>query len=734
MSTGLELTKDPRHSGPISGNARWGVLFSFLLATIAPTVRAQWTPSWSDEFNGPVGSFPDPTIWTYDVGGGGFGNAELETYCAAGSNAAPCNAATPNVFMDGNGNLVIRAIRTPSGTWTSTRMKTEGLQQFQYGRIEARIKLTVGDGLWPAFWMLGTNINSVGWPNCGESDIMEWVPQYTATTTSSTDHGPGYSGGSGIGARYTFPNSGQVNDVGYHTYGVVWSPYQMQFYRDDWTKPFLTVTPTFIPPGSQWVFNHPFFILLNEAIGGNFPRPGPDISTPNPADMLVDYVRVFTWDAGSPNTPLGLLAKPKASNQIDLHWEPDNHAGGFFAPDAYDIYASITPGLHPSFSNLLVQHFHGVHYMHQGLNPGTTYYYQVRAVSLGGESTSSNEASATTEPFGDGAGMAINAGGYAVENFATDTFSAGGFTNSHNGVVIDTSGVTDPAPQGVYETEHWGASDWAIPNLNPGAVYTLRLHFAENTFSASGKRLFNVVVNGQQVLNDFDIFATAGAMSKAVVESFTVRPDENGVLAIQFVPGSADQPTICGIELIPAGSDEAKGPMLVTGSTGGTTTSIAINAAGPAVGSFLADTDFAGGRKGSSSSFVDISGVTDPAPEQVYQTQRVGTGVGSFGYFIPGLIPGATYKLRLHFAEGFFKTPGNRAFNVAIDGQVVLNNFDIVAAAGAANKAVIKEFSVNADRSGLVMLQFLVGSANLPSLRGIELIETAPPASEQQPQ
>jgi len=733
MSRGLELTKNARYSTHISG-ARWGMLLLFLLASIAPSAHAQWTQSWSDEFNGPAGSFPDPTIWTFDVGGGGWGNAELEVYCAAGSNAAPCSAASPNVFMDGNGNLVIRAIRTPSGTWTSTRMKTEGLQQFQYGRIEARIKLTVGDGLWPAFWMLGTNINSAGWPNCGESDIMEWVPQYTATTSSSTDHGPGYSGGSGIGARYIFPNNEQVNDPGYHTYGVVWSPYQMQFYRDDWTKPFLTVTPTFIPPGSQWVFNHPFFILLNEAIGGNFPTPGPDVSTPNPADMLVDYVRVFTWDAGPLNTPRGLLAKPKASNQIDLHWEPDNHAGGFFAPDAYDIYATTTPGFQPSFNNLLVQHFHGVHYMHQGLNPGTTYYYQVRAVSLGGESTSSNEASATTETFGDGTGMAINAGGYAVENFATDTFSAGGFTNSHNGVVIDTSGVTDPAPQGVYETEHWGASDWAIPNLNPGAVYTLRLHFAENTFSAPGKRLFNVVVNGQQVLTDFDIFAAAGAMNKAAIESFTVRPDENGVLAIQFVPGSADQPTICAIELIPAGSDEAKGPMLITGSTGGTTASIAINAAGPAVGSFLADTDFAGGRKGSSSSFVDISGVTDPAPEQVYQTQRVGTGVGSFGYFIPGLIPGATYKVRLHFAEGFFKTPGNRLFNVAIDGQIVLNNFDIVAAAGAANKAVIEEFSVKADRYGLVMLQFLVGSANLPSVRGIQLIETAPPSSGQQPQ
>lgn len=146
------------------------------------------------------------------------------------------------------------------------------------------------------------------------------------------------------------------------------------------------------------------------------------------------------------------------------------------------------------------------------------------------------------------------------------------------------------------------------------------------------------------------------------------------------------------------------------------------------MGSFIADTDFAGGRNGSVSRFVDISGVTNPAPEQVYLTQRVGTGVGSFGYFIPNLIPGATYDVRLHFAEGFFTTSGSRVFNVALNAQNVLNNFDIAAAAGGANKAVVKEFSVKADRYGLVMLQFLVGAANLSSLRGIELIETAPPS------
>jgi hypothetical protein len=294
-------------------------------------------------------------------------------------------------------------------------------------------------------------------------------------------------------------------------------------------------------------------------------------------------------------------------------------------------------------------------------------------------------------------------------------------------VKVDTSLVEHPAPQAVYQTEHWGASDWAIPNLNPQADYTLRLHFVENTFTAAGKRQFNVIVNGEQVLNDFDIFAAVGAMSKAVTEDFVVTPDENGVVAIQFVPGSADQPTVSGIELIRHPDDDEAGATVVLGSSGGTTSSVAINSGGPLAGTFLADTDFAGGRIGSASKFVDLSGVTGPAPEEVYLTQRVGTGVGSLGYFIPGLMPGATYKVRVHFAEGFFNAAGKRMFNLAIDGQTVLNNFDVFAAAGAVNKAVIEEFSVTADRYGLILLQFLVGAANVPSVRGIEVIETGPP-------
>jgi beta-glucanase (GH16 family) len=281
-----------------SRSARGALVLSGALAVLsaATPARAQWTLVWSDEFNGANGAAPDASKWTYDTGGGGFGNGELQTYCAAGSNTAPCSAANPNAYQSG-GQLVIRA-RNAGGTWTSARLKTQGVAQFQYGRIEARMKLPVGAGLWPAFWMLGTDIGSVGWPQCGEQDIMEWVNSYGPNSTSSTIHGPGYSGGGGIGRSFTFPNGGRVDDAGFHVYGVVWSPNRMDFYRDNVNAPFFTVTPSNIPAGTQWVYNHPFFLLLNLAIGGGGFPGTTNASTPNPALLLVDYVRVYQGSTG----------------------------------------------------------------------------------------------------------------------------------------------------------------------------------------------------------------------------------------------------------------------------------------------------------------------------------------------------------------------------------------------------------------------------------------------------
>ncbi len=329
------------------------VVFTGFLAVAGaalPLHAQTWNLVWSDEFNSSAGTYPDATKWTYDLGNGGFDNPEIENYCKPGSNTAPCVASSPNAYQDGNGNLVIQARRDSSGNWTSARLKTQGLYQFQYGKVEARMKLPIGDGFWPAFWMLGANINQVGWPQTGEDDIMEWVQSYGPSTTSSTTHGPGYSGGNGIGARYTFPNGGRVDDGGYHTYGLLWSPNLLQYYRDSPGNIFLTITPSTIPAGDQWVYNNPFFILLNFAIGsGGFPGPT-DGSTPALANMLVDYVRVYQQGTNSAPTSLNgtHILTPQNATGLRL----DDVSASTAVGNPIDIYtANGTGAQNWSFSN-----------------------------------------------------------------------------------------------------------------------------------------------------------------------------------------------------------------------------------------------------------------------------------------------------------------------------------------------------------------------------------------------
>ncbi|MGB6431436.1 MAG: glycoside hydrolase family 16 protein [Candidatus Acidiferrales bacterium] len=289
------------------------ITFMFFVAVRPAGAQTKWSLVWSDEFNGPAGSAPSSDIWTFKDKGKNY-NDELEVYCAPSDDVAPCSAAAPNIFEDGGGNLVIRAMRTADGTWTSGRMITSHTEMPQYGRIEARIKLTPGDGLWPAFWMLGSDLLSgTAWPACGEVDIMEWVPQFTPTTTSGTEHGPGYDGCCGAkNAKFTFPGGGRIDDGNYHIYGVIWSENKLQLYRDDPAQIFFTLTSADIPADKQWVFNQPFFLILNLAVGGDWPAPGPDNSTPTPADMLVDYVRVYRADAAitAPSPPPAPTDKP----------------------------------------------------------------------------------------------------------------------------------------------------------------------------------------------------------------------------------------------------------------------------------------------------------------------------------------------------------------------------------------------------------------------------------------
>jgi beta-glucanase (GH16 family) len=243
--------------------------------------------AFADEFDGPAGTPPDPARWTHEVNGGGGGNNELQFYTDSTDNAA----------LDGEGHLVITARKeNPAnyqcwyGTceYTSARLNTATTFTQAYGHIEARIKVPRGQGMWPAFWMLGDNIGDVGWPNCGEIDVMENIGREPSTVHGSL-HGPGYSGGNPITGTYTLPDGGVFADD-FHTFAVDWTPDQISWSVDG--AVYQTNTPA-DTNGNPWVFDHPFFVILNVAVGGNWPG-SPDDTTQFPQQMVVDYVRVTT--------------------------------------------------------------------------------------------------------------------------------------------------------------------------------------------------------------------------------------------------------------------------------------------------------------------------------------------------------------------------------------------------------------------------------------------------------
>ena len=260
-----------------------------LVFGVTAVARTTWTLAWSDEFNGPAGSAVDGTKWVAEVGNGsnGWGNRQREYDTDATKNAA----------LDGAGNLIITAYRESPGKryrcwygecqYTSVRLKTQGKFEQAYGRFEARIRLPYGQGMWPAFWLLGSNINTAGWPTCGEIDIMENIGREPAIV-HGTIHGPGYSGASGPGAPYAL-TMGAFSDA-YHVYAVEWEPNQIRWYVDG--NLYQTRTPADLPHGSTWVYDHPHFILLNLAVGGSWPG-DPDTTTVFPQKMYVDYVRVY---------------------------------------------------------------------------------------------------------------------------------------------------------------------------------------------------------------------------------------------------------------------------------------------------------------------------------------------------------------------------------------------------------------------------------------------------------
>lgn len=406
-------------------NPRALALALLAVAGALPLARAV-TPVlvWSDEFNGAVGSGPDATKWTYDLGAGGWGNNELENYTnSRGNSVIVADAGATDGLA-----LAIRA-QSSSGSYTSARIKTQGLYTYQYGRVETRASLPAGAGMWPAFWTLGANISTVGWPACGEVDVMEWVPQ-TPTEIYGSLHSTGSNGQT---AGYTLP-SGAYSGT-YHVFAMDWYPDEIVFSMDGIV--YEDQKKSAFPAGTAWPYDLPFFIILNLAVGGDWPG-NPNSTTVFPQDYRVDYVRVYTLPTTPPPNlvwppapPASVTAYSPAPSQISVTWQPSPTGFGA-ALTGYTLQrandAAFTQGVTTLYSGSSTS------YLDASAQPGAKYFYRVTASSANGMSDSAGAQAAALAPSG---------------NATLINISSRAFVSTGANVLIDGFVLTGTDPQTV---------------------------------------------------------------------------------------------------------------------------------------------------------------------------------------------------------------------------------------------------------------------------------------------
>jgi beta-glucanase (GH16 family) len=372
---------------------RSAAAFALALAVLSCRAHAA-SPQlvWDDEFNQALSSGPDPAKWGYDLGVGtppGWGNDELETYTNSRDNSLIVADAAAT---DGKA-LAIRA-QYQNGTYTSARILTASTFSFTYGRLEARAKVPSGVGCWPAFWALGANNATVGWPACGEIDVMEWVGQSPSHIKGSL-HATGYSGGNSLNADSVLPNNASYSDA-YHVFAVDWYPDQIVFSMDG--AVYEVRKKSDIPAGSAWPFDAPFFIILNFAVGGDWPGP-PNSSTVFPQDYRVDYVRVYSLPSTppanlvwAPSAPQKVSAFSPASSQVSVSWQAPVSTFGA-AVTAYVVQRATDAAFTQNIASWNVGT--STSYTDTSAQAGSTYYYRVSAASANGTSDQSTPAQAT---------------------------------------------------------------------------------------------------------------------------------------------------------------------------------------------------------------------------------------------------------------------------------------------------------------------------------------------------
>lgn len=489
--------------------------------------------AWSDEFHQGVGAKPDPSVWGYNTGGGGWGNGELETYVNDLEHAQI--VAVPGT-TDGQ---ALQILSTNTHGYESARLLTQGKKTFQYGFVEARIKLPYGQGIWPAFWMLGANIDQVGWPACGEVDIMENIGQkswagHNLSSLHSAVPGDPHANFT-KNAPYDLPHGAAFHDA-FHLFQMLWAKDSISFYVDG--ALYETRTPAEYGK-NPWPFNAPCFLILNTAVGGDWPGK-PDATTLFPQRMLVDYIRVYQGTPTRPAAPKGLTAQPAEGRQILLSWPADINA------TSYRVYRSTKRG--ETGGTPVAADLAATSYLDTGLTPGTKYYYTVAAVNAAGESLRSSERAATAPPaveapFGakpwpvPGTVEAENydKGGEGIGFHDNDGVNSGGAYRPHDGVDMDA--CTDTG--GGYYVGWTAAGQWLRYTVTAAVGGTYTVDFRVSAAGAGGH--FHLEdARGKDLTGPITVADTGGWQNWTTVRATVTLPAGRQVLTLVEDSGGYD--------------------------------------------------------------------------------------------------------------------------------------------------------------------------------------------------